>query len=236
MKRFYTDVTVAAEDGGFAIRLDGRPVRTPARAPLALPTAALAQAVAGEWRAQGETVDPASMPMTGLANAAIDHVAPGPTTFAAGVLRYAQSDLLCYRADGPDALVARQASAWEPLLDWARARYGVDFAVTQGIIPVPQPDETLARFEAVVAAIDPFTLVGLSTLVTLSGSLVCGLAVVQGDHDAGSVWQAAEIDEAWQVEQWGEDAEAAARAVRRADDFAMAAAFCALCSTVNSRT
>lgn len=229
MKRFYTDVTVIAEDGGFAIRLDGRPVRTPARAPLALPTAALAEAVAQEWRAQGELVDPASMPMTGLANAAIDHVATDPATFATDVSRYAQSDLLCYRADGPDTLVARQAAVWEPLLDWARGRYDVTFVVTQGIIPVPQPDETLARFDAVVARIDPFTLVGLSTLVTLSGSLVCGLAVVEGGHDAGSVWQAAEIDEAWQVEQWGEDAEAAARSVRRADDFAMAAAFCALC-------
>lgn len=228
MKRFYTDVTVVAEEGGFAIRLDGRPVRTPARASLTLPTAALAEAIAQEWRAQGETVDPASMPMTGLANAAIDHVAPDPATFAEGVARYAQSDLLCYRADGPDTLVARQAAAWEPLLDWARGRYDVTFVVTQGIIPVPQPDETLDRLGAAVAAIDPFILTGLSTLVTLSGSLVCGLAVVEGGHEIGAIWQAAEIDEAWQVEQWGEDAEAAARSVRRADDFATAAAFCAL--------
>lgn len=228
MKRFYIDVTVVAEEGGFAIRLDGRPVRTPARASLTLPTAALAEAIAQEWRAQGETVDPAAMPMTGLANAAIDHVAPNPAAFAEGVARYAQSDLLCYRADGPDTLVARQAAAWEPLLDWARSRYDVTFAVTQGILPVPQPDETLAGLGAAVAAIDPFILTGLSTLVTLSGSLVCGLAVVEGGHEIGAIWQAAEIDEAWQVEQWGEDAEAAARSVRRADDFATAAAFCAL--------
>ncbi|KQM98568.1 ATPase [Sphingobium sp. Leaf26] len=228
MKRFYTDVTVVAEEGGFGIRLDGRPVRTPARASLTLPTAALAEAIAQEWRAQGETVDPASMPMTGLANAAIDHVAPDPATFAEGVARYAQSDLLCYRADGPDTLVARQVAAWEPLLDWARSRYDVTFAVTQGIIPVPQPEETLARLAAAVVAINPFILTGLSTLVTLSGSLVCGLAVVEGGREIGAIWQAAEIDEAWQVEQWGEDAEAAARSVRRADDFATAAAFCAL--------
>lgn len=228
MKRFYTDVTVVAEEGGFGIRLDGRPVRTPARASLRLPTAALAEAIAQEWRAQGETVDPASMPMTGLANAAIDHVAPDPATFAEGVARYAQSDLLCYRADGPDTLVARQVAAWEPLLDWARSRYNVTFAVTQGIIPVPQPEETLARLAAAVVAINPFILTGLSTLVTLSGSLVCGLAVVEGGREIGAIWQAAEIDEAWQVEQWGEDAEAAARSVRRADDFATAAAFCAL--------
>ncbi|MEC3910137.1 ATP12 family protein [Sphingobium sp. CR2-8] len=229
MKRFYTDVTVVADEAGFAIRLDGRPVRTPARASLALPSAALAQAVAQEWRAQGESVDPASMPMTGLANAAIDHVAPKPTDFAAGVARYAQSDLLCYRANGPETLVARQAAAWNPLLDWAQARYDVAFVVTQGILPVPQPEDALARLAAVVAALDPFTLVGLSTLVTLSGSLVCGLAVIEGGHDVSTVWQAAEIDEAWQVEQWGEDADAAVRAMRRAADFAMAADFCALC-------
>jgi chaperone required for assembly of F1-ATPase len=228
MKRFYTDVTIVEAEGGFAIQLDGRPVRTPARALLTLPTQALAEAVADEWRAQGETVEPASMPMTGLANAAIDHVAANKADFAAGVARYAQSDLLCYRADGPDTLVARQAAAWEPLLDWARARYGVAFAVTQGIIPVPQPDETLARLEAAVVALDPFTLTGLSTLVTLSGSLVCGLALVEGGQDRDAIWQAAEIDEAWQVEQWGEDAEASARSAGRTADFATAAAFCAL--------
>lgn len=228
MKRFYTDVTVLAEEGGFAIRLDGRPVRTPARALLALPTVALAEAVAQEWRAQGDTVDPASMPRTGLANAAIDHVAPDPPTFADGIARYAQSDLLCYRADSPDTLVARQSAAWEPLLDWARTRYDVTFAVTQGIIPVPQPEETLARLAVAVAALDPFTLAGLSTLVALSGSLVCGLAVVEGGHDVAALWQAAEIDEAWQVERWGEDAEAATRSARRAVDFAMAAEFCAM--------
>jgi chaperone required for assembly of F1-ATPase len=228
MKRFYTDVTIVEAEGGFAIQLDGRPVRTPARALLALPTQALVEAVAEEWRAQGETVEPASMPMTGLANAAIDHVAANKADFAAGVARYAQSDLLCYRADGPDTLVARQAAAWEPLLDWARARYDVAFAVTQGIIPVPQPDETLTRLEAAVVALDPFILTGLSTLVTLSGSLVCGLALVEGGLDRDAIWQAAEIDEAWQVEQWGEDAEASALSARRTADFATAAGFCAL--------
>ncbi|CAM8651064.1 hypothetical protein sphantq_01520 [Sphingobium sp. AntQ-1] len=228
MKRFYKDVTVVADDGGFAIQLDGRAVRTPARAPLALPTPALADAVAQEWRAQGETVDPALMPMTGLANAAIDHVAPKPAAFAEGIAQYAQTDLLCYRADGPEALVARQAAAWEPLLDWARARYDVTFAVTQGIIPVPQPPETLARLGAAVAACDAFTLVGLSTLVSLSGSLVCGLSIVEGGHDLDRVWQAAEIDEAWQVELWGEDALAAAAGARRTADFSMAGAFCAM--------
>lgn len=227
MKRFYTDVSIEAQDGAFAIQLDGRPVRTPARALLALPSAALAEAAAREWRSQGEMVDPISMPMTGLANAAIDHVVPNQASFADGIANYAQSDLLCYRAEGPDILVMRQEAAWNPLLDWARTRYGVTFALTQGIIPVPQPEETLARMSAAVRAFDPFTLVGLSTLVTLSGSLVGGLAVVEGAHHSVTVWQAAEIDEAWQVEQWGEDAEATARSVRRAADFMMAADFCA---------
>lgn len=233
MKRFYKDAAVVLGEDSWSIALDGRPIRTPARALLTLPTQRLAEAVADEWRAQGEDVNPASMPMTGLANAAIDHVATNHADFAAGVARYAQSDLLCYRADGPEALVARQAAAWDPLLDWARARYDVAFAVTRGIIPVPQPDETLARLGAAVAALDPFTLTGLSTLVTLSGSLVCGLAVVEGGHDLDAVWQAAEIDEAWQVEQWGEDAEAAARSARRSAEFALAGAFCTMSRTRN---
>lgn len=228
MKRFYTHVSVVEDEGGYTIQLDTRPVRTPARAALSVPSVAMAAAIAAEWRGQGDQLDPASMPITGMANAAIDHVAGNRAEFAAGVSRYAQSDLLCYRADGPDTLVARQAAAWDPLLDWARRRYDVDFAVTQGIIPVQQPDETLARLAAVVQAFDPFRLTGLSTLVTLSGSLICGLAVVDGGHDIEAVWHAAEIDEAWQAEQWGEDAEASARAALRAADFSMAGAFCGM--------
>ncbi|WP_336969935.1 ATP12 family chaperone protein [Sphingobium aromaticiconvertens] len=228
MKRFYKGVTAVAGAEGWHIALDGRPVRTPARALLLLPTAALAQAVADEWDAQGEQVLPQTMNFTGLANAAIDQVAPNHASFAAGIAAYGQSDHLCYRAEAPATLVARQAEAWEPLLDWARTRYDIAFRVTQGIIHVAQPPETLTRLSAVVAAFDPFTLAGLATLVALSGSLVCGLALVDGDHDLDVIWQAAEIDEAWQVEQWGEDAEAAARSARRALDFSMARAFCAM--------
>ena len=226
MKRFYQDAAVVAGESGFEIRLDGRPVRTPARAQLALPTHRLAEAVAEEWRAQGDVVDPRSMPFTGLANGAIDQIAPNRESFAAGIARYAESDLLCYRAEGPTELVVRESAAWDPLLEWAMARYDVAFRVTQGIIPVAQPDETLARLTAVVTAFDPFTLAGLSTLVTLSGSLVCGLAVVEGGHDADLIWTAAEIDEAWEVEQWGDDKEAAARSAQRRHEFAMARAFC----------
>ncbi len=226
MKRFYQDAAVVAVESGFEIRLDGRPVRTPARAPLALPTQGLAEAIAEEWRAQGDTVDPRSMPFTGLANGAIDQIAPNSGSFAAGIARYAESDLLCYRAEGPAELIAREAAAWDPLLEWATTRYDVAFRVTQGIVPVAQPTETLERLAAAVAVLDPFTLAGLSTLVTLSGSLVCGLAVVEGGHDADLIWTASEIDEAWEVEQWGEDKEAAARSAQRRNEFAMARAFC----------
>lgn len=230
MRRFYKDVAVVSGDAGHEIQLDGRPVRTPARASLALPTLRLAEAVADEWRAQGESVDPRTMPFTGLANGAIDQIAPKRESFAAGIARYGESDLLCYRADGPAELIAREAAAWDPLLDWARHRYDVTFRVTHGVIPVDQPPETLERLEAAVMAYDPFMLAGLSTLVTLSGSLVCGLAIVEGGHDADTIWTASEIDEAWEIEQWGEDAEAAARSAKRRDEFAMARRFCELVS------
>lgn len=228
MKRFYKNVASVAGAEGWHIELDGRPVRTPARALLVLPTAALAQAVADEWDAQGGVIAPHAMPFTGLSNAAIDQVAPNHTSFAAGIAAYGQSDLLCYRAEGPAELVTRQAASWGALLDWAQSRYDVAFRVTQGIIHVSQPPETLHRLSAVVAAFDPFTLAGLSTLVALSGSLVCGLALVDGGYETDLVWQAAEIDEVWQVEQWGDDAEAAARSAQRTLDFATARAFCGM--------
>lgn len=228
MKRFYAEVGVTALEGGHGIALDGRPVRTPAREPLRLPTRALAEAVAAEWAAQGEKIDPAAMPMTGLANAAIDRIAPDIAGFASGIAPYGESDLLCYRADGPAALVERQAAHWQPLLDWASARYGVRFATTQGIVHVAQPGETLAALAGTVAAQDAFSLAALSTLVTLSGSLVIGLAVVEQAFPVDMLWSAAELDEEWQVEQWGEDAEAIARSLRRAGEFNRAAAFCAL--------
>lgn len=228
MKRFYKDADIVADAEGWSVALDGRPMRTPARAALILPTQALAEAVAQEWRAQGEEIDPRSMVMTGLANAAIDQVAPGRAAFAEGVASYATSDLLCYRADGPQALVLRQAAVWDPLLDWARGRYDVAFAVTSGIIPVAQPSETLERMRHAVETQSIFVLTGLSTLVTISGSLICGLAVVEGAFDAEAVWDAAEIDEQWQAEQWGEDADAAQRAAGRCRDFIAARNFCAL--------
>lgn len=214
MKRFWKTVTIV--DG--AIELDGRPVRTPARAALTLPTPQLAEAVAEEWRSVGEELDPRAMPLTGLANAAIDQIAPDPAPFAADLARYGESDLLCYRAELPEPLVERQAAQWDPLLDWARARYDVHFETTVGIMHRPQPPATIARLQEVVAALDPFRLAALNPLVTISGSLVAALALLEGAADREAVWRAAQLDEDWQAEQWGEDELATrARDVRRAD-------------------
>lgn len=215
MKRFWTDVAVTA-DGG--ITLDGKPVRTPGQVPLLLPNAALADTVADEWRSVTGEIDPRAMALTGLANAAIDRIAPDPASFAAGLAAYAESDLLCYRADSPAELVARQAAAWDPLLDWARVTYSVDFAVTTGIMHVGQPPETLARLGAAVAGRDPFMLAALAPIVTISGSLVAALALAERAFDPEAVWLASELDADWQAEQWGEDDLAIpARAARRRD-------------------
>jgi len=225
MKRFWKTVTIV--DG--AIELDGRPVRTPARAALTLPTPQLAEAVAEEWRSVGGELDPRAMPLTGLANAAIDQIAPNPAPFAADLARYGESDLLCYRAELPEPLVERQAAQWDPLLDWARTRYDVHFETTAGIMHRPQPAATIARLSEVVAALDPFRLAALSPLVTISGSLVAALALLEGAADPDTIWRAAQLDEDWQTEQWGDDDLAArAREARRAD-FDAAVRFLSLC-------
>ena len=225
MKRFWTEVSVDADR---AIRLDTRPVRTPGRAPLALPTAALAEAVADEWRAVGETLDPRAMPLTGLANAAIDRIAPAAADFAAGLAAYAESDLLCYRADGPIELVARQAAAWNPLLDWARDRYDVHFEIVTGVMHRPQPPATVARLGEAVASRDSFHLAPLSPLVTLTGTLIGALALAERAVTPDALWQAAMVDEDWQVERWGEDTLAAQVRDGKRHDYDAAARFLAL--------
>src|SRR5215210_5169052 len=197
MKRFWKDVEVRAGDGGWGIRLDGRPIRTPARATLAVPSEVLAEAIAEEWRSVEENVDPSAMPMTGTVNAAIDRVAPEHQAFAGGLARYAEADLACYRSEWPPDLVERQATAWDPLLAWARRRYDVDFATTSGLLHVPQPQATIERLAHEVAALDAFRLAGLSPLVTIGGSLVAGLAVVDGALTAEQSWDAVSIDERW---------------------------------------
>lgn len=201
MKRFWRDVTV---EGG-EVRLDGRPVRTPGRAPLAIPYPRLAEAISDEWSAVDGEIDPRSMPLTGLANAAIDRIAPEPAAFAAELAKFGESDLLCYRADSPGELVARQRAAWDPLLDWGRARYDVHFEVTSGVMHRAQPEATVVRLAEAVAARAPFELAGLSPVVTVTGSLVAALALIEGASDAESVWRAARIDDDWQTEQWGAD-------------------------------
>lgn len=224
MKRFYTDVTIA--EG--AILLDSRPVRTPLRAALALPTPMLAEAIAEEWRAQGERIDPRSMPLTGLANAAIDRVAPDARAFAAPLAAYAETDLLCYRAAAPPELAAAQAEAWDPLLDWARARYDVRFVVTAGIVPVAQPPATVGRLSEALAAREAFALAGMAPLVTIAGSLVAALAVAERAIEADAAFDAAHLDELWQARRWGEDALAMAARGARRNDFLAAARFVGL--------
>ncbi len=214
MKRFWKDVTVKAG----AILLDGRPVRTPARDPLVLPTPALAEAVADEWRAVGEEIDPRAMPLTGYANAAIDKIAPDTAVFAAGIASYGETDLLCYRAENPPELATRQAQIWDPLLDWAGARYDIAFVVTAGIVHRAQPPETLARLATAIAARSPFELAALSPVVTIGGSLVVALMLAEAAITADAAFDATHLDELWQAELWGEEWMAAdARALRRAD-------------------
>jgi len=215
MKRFWRDVTI---DGDRIVRLDGKPVRTPGRAPLALPTNTLAQAIAEEWRAVEGEIDPRAMPLTGLANAAIDRVAPDPAAFAAGLAEYAESDLLCYRAEGPPELVARQEAAWDPLLAWAAARYDVRFEKVAGVMHRAQPPATIARLGAALASHGAFALAALSPIVTITGTLVGALALAERAADAETLWRAAHVDEDWQAELWGADPLAeAARETRRRD-------------------
>ncbi len=218
MKRFWKEVAVVAEDGGWGIALDGRPVRTPQRAPLAVGSPALAEAIAAEWRDVGATIDPAAMPMTGLANAAIDLAAPDVAAFAAPVAAYAQSDLFCYR-DGRDAaLQAEQAAAWNPPLAWAERRYGVEFALTQGVLPVDQPEATIATLQDAVFAKDAWRITALTPLVTIGGSLIAGLALIENAFDADALWEAVSLDDLYQERRWGADSEAQkARAAHRRD-------------------
>jgi len=225
VKRFYETAEVGGDN---QILLDGRAVKTPSRGGLALPNARLAEAVAHEWNAQGETVNPRAMPLTGLANAAIDRVAPDPAAFASGLAAYGESDLLYYRAEGPAPLVGRQAEQWDPILGWAQQRYDVVFELTQGIIHMKQHPETVACLAEAVAARDPFALAGLSPLVTISGSLLIALALAEGEIGLDRAWAAASLDELWQAENWGEDREAAAALANRRADFAAAARFLSL--------
>lgn len=216
MKRFWTSVTL---DETRAVFLDGKPLRTPGRAPLALPTGALAEAVAAEWRAVEGEIDPRAMPLTGLANAAIDRISPDPALFAQGLAAYGESDLLCYRADSPADLVARQAAAWDPLLDWARQRYDVHIEVATGILHRAQPALTLARLGDAVAARGAYELAALSPVVTIGGSLIAALALAEQAATPEQIWDAVTLDEDYQAERWGRDPLAEAGIAARRRDF-----------------
>jgi chaperone required for assembly of F1-ATPase len=225
MRRFWKEARAVEREDGWGIELDGKPLRTPGKAALSVASEALAEAIAGEWNGAGETIDPRAMPLTGFANAAIDRIAPDPDAFAAGLAKYGESDLLCYRAEAPASLIAREAAAWDPLLAWARRRFDVDFVVTAGITYVPQPEATVARLGHAAAMLDPFRLAALSPLVTIGGSLVAALAVLEQAVAPEEAWQAVSVDEHWQLETWGSDADAEAALANKRRDFLAAADF-----------
>lgn len=222
MKRFYTQVAVAAGDGGYGVTLDGRPIRTPKRALLSVPCEALALAIADEWAAQGEEILPATMKLTGIANAAIDLVRSDRAGFAGPLADYAGTDLLCYRGTDSD-LAARQVAEWNPVLAWAEARFGVEFVLTAGVMHVAQPPATVATLAEALARHDDFTMAALAPLITIGGSLVTALALVEGAFSADGLWQVVTLDERWQEERWGADDDAVkARAIKQADWMAAA--------------
>ena len=222
-KRFYERVDVENRDGGFALLLDDKPVRTPVKAQLLLPSRALAYAVADEWRGQGERIDPATMPLTRLANSAIDGVAGREQAVISDILAYAGSDLLCYGADGPDGLVEAQRSHWDPVIAWAKSSLGAPLVRSEGVVHVAQPQASLDRLKEVIEDRDPFSLAALHVMTAITGSALLALAVAGGQMTPDEAWKAAHVDEDWQVSQWGEDAEAAARRAARRHDFAAAA-------------
>ena len=225
MRRFWKEAAAVERGGAWGVELDGKLLRTPAREPLEVPTSALARAIAEEWNTVGEQIDPRAMPLTGLANAAIDRVATDKQAFAQGLANYAEGDLACYRAEGPRELVERQAEQWDALLKWGRRRFDVDFRTTSGILHVHQPSGTVEQISHAVAALDAFRLAGLSPLTTIGGSLVAALGVLEGAFIPVAAWQAVSVDEQWQLEQWGSDAEAEAALENRRRDFMAAARF-----------
>lgn len=211
LKRFYRETAVGRVEGRFAVTLDGRPVRTPLRRPLHLPTGTLAEAIAAEWEAQTAEVKPDTMPMTQLASTAIDRVSDRRAAVIDDIAGYACTDLLCYRAAAPSELVARQVKAWQPHLDWAALRFDASLVVTESVVAVEQPPAALSALRAAVAAQDEFGLAALYDLTAALGSVVLALAVEQQEIDAEAAWEVSILDEVWQAERWGQDTEAEER-------------------------
>jgi chaperone required for assembly of F1-ATPase len=229
VRRFWTEVLPVQVEGGYTVHLDGRPVRTPLKAPLVLPTMELAEAVAVEWQAQVGKVDPSAMPFTRTANSAIDKVAAQFAEVVATLAAYGKSDLLCYRAEGPPGLAARQALAWDPLLSWAASDLGAPLVTTVGVMHVDQPPESLATLNRLISTQSPFHVAAFHDLVAISGSLVLAFAVARMRITADLAWEASRIDETWQEEAWGEDEEAAEVAALKRAAFLHADRFYALC-------
>jgi chaperone required for assembly of F1-ATPase len=224
-KRFWKEAGVVEEEGGFGVRLDGRAVRTPAKAALIAPTRALAEAIAAEWNAQEGKIDPGTMPFTRSANAAIDKVARQKSEVAEMLAAYGDSDLVCYRATGPVELIEKQAAAWNPLLDWTESVLSAKLLVVEGVVHVPQDTAALARLRAHVDALDIWALTAFHDLVSLSGSLVIGFAALDGFYPVETLWNLSRVDETWQAEQWGSDEEAEEMAARKQSDFIHAKRF-----------
>jgi len=228
-KRFWKEATVVRDGDGWGVRLDGRAVKTPAKAAMILPTEAMAQAIAAEWDAQQGEIRPETMPVTRAANAAIDKVAVQFDEVAQMLAEYGGTDLLCYRATGPEVLAERQARQWDPLLAWAAERFGAPLVSTSGVIPVTQSPDSIARLKAELVALDPFRLTAVHDLVTIPGSLVIGLAMLHGHLDLEAAWAAARVDETWQAEVWGHDDEAADIETRKKAELQAAAQFLGMC-------
>lgn len=227
MKRFFKMATVGDADGGYTVLLDGKPIKTLAKAPLVVRSKKLAEAMASEWQAQGDTINPATLPLTRLTGTAIDLVTQKRDQIVAEIAKYAATDLVCYRAEEPSELAMRQHRAWQPHLDWAGERYA-PLAATAGIAPINQAPAALEAYRRAVAAYDDMMLTALHLATTTLGSLVLALALIEGRIDAQAAFAAAELDQSFQIEQWGEDAEAMARRAAVRDDIALAARFAAL--------
>lgn len=206
-KRFWRQADTVSVDGGFAVHLDGRAIKTPAKAALVLPSRPMAEAIAAEWDVQEGVINPLSMPVTRSANAAIDKVGPQHDEVADMLAAYGDTDLLCYRAETPQDLVDRQQAAWDPLLEWAAATLGARLRPLVGVIHAPQPPETLAALSMRVHGMTPFQLAAFHDLVSLSGSLVLGFAAALDWRDADDLWSRSRVDERWQQEKWGVDAD-----------------------------
>jgi chaperone required for assembly of F1-ATPase len=228
MKRFYKEVSAASRDGGFAVLLDGRPVKTPAQNGLVLPTEALAKAIAAEWREQGNEIVATAMPLLRLANTVIDGVARNREEVIGAILRFGENDLLCYRAHQPPELAARQKAGWDPVLDWVAQKQGANMRVAAGLTHVDQPSQALAALRGALESFDAFSLGGLHVIASITGSVVLALAVAGGFITGAQAFGLSRIDETYQAEKWGEDADAAARATALAHELNKAAEMIAL--------